>query len=77
MDWCTKIRAKTNATSPERVTIYTIGLGSLGSDAVKVLQDCASKRNGVALYYPAPTAAKLKEVFTAIATELFSLRLVQ
>lgn len=78
-DWCAKIKASTSTNGPDKITIYTIGLGSnISSEATTVLRNCASLgKDGKRLYYAAPTASKLKEIFTAIGNELSSLRLTQ
>lgn len=78
-DWCAEIKAGTTARGPDKITIYTIALGtSISGNAQAVLKDCASKgKDGKPLYYAAPTPERLKQVFTAIGNELTSLRLTQ
>jgi Flp pilus assembly protein TadG len=78
VDWCEKIRAKAAPDGPEQITIYTIGFGAnIGQAATDSLTKCASKRDGKALYYPAPTATELKKIFTSIGNDLSTLRLSQ
>ena len=83
--WCELIRARRPAEKagdppgPEQITIYTISFSdSVSSTAKTVLTTCASKRqDGTALYYHAPDAQTLADVFTAIGAELSNLRLTQ
>lgn len=76
--WCTAIKQKVNATDPEKITLYVIGLGKgISSSTATLLSNCASldKDGKTRLYYPAPTADKLKDIFKTIGTNLARLRL--
>jgi Putative Flp pilus-assembly TadE/G-like len=77
--WCAKIKEKIAPSTSEKITIITIGFGSsISSAATTVLTNCASvDQTGKRLYYPAPTAAVLLQIFTAIGNDLTRLRLSQ
>lgn len=77
-DWCAKIKAPQGTNTKDKITLYTVAFGSsIGSRAENTLRNCASisTKDGKRLYYFAPTAEKLKEVFAEIGSQLSQLRL--
>jgi hypothetical protein len=83
LEACNNAKSKKNAQNGEAITIYTIAFSdpdpnkAISSGGETMLQNCASFVGGQRLYYKATTAAELKNVFAAIATDLSKLKLSQ